>query len=331
MLAYAFKTISLSNYQQVQFESFEQLDDFFAEILIIGMNAQIKRGLAKGYLEQQDQIKTIRGKLQIDPTIKAMSFLNKELVCVYDEFSEDILINQVIKTTLVNLLKSNEVNQRRKKQIKRLLMYLTQVATIDLSLVRFQNIQLHRNQQSYKLMLYLAELYYKKQLIQTTESDVFVKDILDEQKLSALYERFVLEYFKKHHSYLNPGSYHIDWISENNSNLIPKMKTDITLKGKNSTLIIDTKYYGNIFTTYFDIGHLNSENLFQIYAYISTYHMRNDIPTSGMVLYAKTSHEIIEDISENINNYQVYFRTLDLNQDFRLIKESLDNIAKLMA
>ena len=36
-------------------------------------------------------------------------------------------------------------------------------------------------------------------------------DFLDEQRMSRLYERFILEYFKREHPKLHVGAPHISW------------------------------------------------------------------------------------------------------------------------
>ena len=51
----------------------------------------------------------------------------------------------------------------------------------------------------------------------------------------------------------------------------------------------------------------------------------------GMLLYAKTQEDIVPDnhVTKDFGN-TLYFRTLDLNQDFQNISQQLDNIVNSM-
>lgn len=52
-----------------------------------------------------------------------------------------------------------------------------------------------------------------------------------------------------------------------------------------------------------------------------------NLKVSGMLLYAKTDEEILPDNTYKMSGNTIGVGTLDLNQDFGLIKEQLDGIA----
>ena len=96
-------------------------------------------------------------------------------------------------------------------------------------------------------------------------------NFLDEQRMHALFESFVKEYYKKHHSGLSVSSPQIPWdIEEGIESLLPVMKTDIVVKCKNKKLIIDTKYYSKSWQTHslYNKNTLRSNNLYQIFTYV---------------------------------------------------------------
>lgn len=74
-----------------------------------------------------------------------------------------------------------------------------------------------------------------------------------------MYERFVLEYYRTHHTYLSEvkaAQVRRDVDPDTDESLIqflPVMQTDITLRLKEKTLIIDTKYYGKTLQQQFDL------------------------------------------------------------------------------
>ena len=52
----------------------------------------------------------------------------------------------------------------------------------------------------------------------------------------------------------------------------------------------------------------------------------NDVEVSGMLLYAKTNAEIQPDSDYVMSGNMISVKTLDLNQEFGVIKEQLDAI-----
>ena len=56
MLAYAFRGLRDSYFRRVATEPFEHLEDYLAEILLAGVKRQIKQGLHRDYVFQDDDI-----------------------------------------------------------------------------------------------------------------------------------------------------------------------------------------------------------------------------------------------------------------------------------
>ena len=105
------------------------------------------------------------------------------------------------------------------------------------------------------------------------------------------------------------------------------MKTDVTLEYQNKILIIDAKFYSqNTLKNYGKNIH-NTSNLYQIFAYVKNKQIEvqgKDIEVSGMLLYVKTSQSIQPDSDYVMSGNKISVKTLDLNQNFSLIKEQLD-------
>ena len=245
MLSYAFKTLNEKAYKKIETESFENSADLLSEILILGVSRQLKQGLVKDYIDVNETTSSIRGKINITESINTQSFLKGQLNCTYDEFSVNCDLNQIIKSTLTLLLKS-DISINRKKKIRRLLMYFNDVNTIDLKSINWK-IRYDRNNQTYKMLVNICYLVING-LIHTEKSGkVKLMNFSDNQLMSSLYEKFLLNYFKKEHPYLLTHSPHIDWqIDDGMDSLLPKMKTDVTLEYENKILIIDAKFYKKI-------------------------------------------------------------------------------------
>ena len=111
---------------------------------------------------------------------------------------------------------------------------------------------------------------------------------------------------------------------------LPSMKTDITLHKGDRTLIIDTKYYGQMMQEQFDKQTIHSGNLYQIFTYVKNLDKDNTGLVSGMLLYARTQESIAPDLDAHFGPNRIMVRTLDLNQDFSGIRKQLDGFASTL-
>ena len=69
---------------------------------------------------------------------------------------------------------------------------------------------------------------------------------------------------------------------------------------------------------------VHSNNIYQIYAYVKNEDKHHTGNVSGMLLYAKTTEDVLPSLSVTIGGNQISARTLDLNRDFKEIACSLD-------
>ena len=91
MLAYAFQVLRQKNYEDVASEEFEEVQDLFAAILARGIAQQLKQGLYREYITRNEDLPTLRGKLNLQGTIRSQIQRKKLLSCEYDELSEQCL------------------------------------------------------------------------------------------------------------------------------------------------------------------------------------------------------------------------------------------------
>ena len=153
---------------------------------------------------------------------------------------------------------------------------------------------------------------------------------VDDQRMHRLYEKFVLEYYRRHYPQFNASAAHIDWDVEGGEiEYLPVMKSDITLRYQGKTLIIDTKYYERTMQTniLFNSRTLHSHNMYQIFTYVKNMDAANSGNISGLLLYAKTDEDIVPDSDYIIGGNRISVKTLDLNTDFSDIAQKLDAIA----
>ena len=328
MLSYAFYNLNEDNYNRIQTEEFENTADLFSEILAIGVAKQIKQGLVKDYIDVKETTSSIRGKIEITESINSQSFLKRQLTCTYDEFSVNCYLNQILKSTM-NLLLKSDISRRNKKKLKKLLMYFGEVDLIDLKSINWK-IRFDRNNQNYRMLIGVCYLTVKGLLQTTRKGDMRLMTFLDDQRMSRLYEKFILNYYKKEHPKINASASQIKWqLDDEEDFMLPRMQSDIMLEYLDKVLIIDAKYYKNTLQSYYDVNTLHSGNLYQVFTYVKNKQVENlDKEVSGMLLYARTDEEVLPNNEYMMSGNCIAVMTLDLNQDFNQIKNQLDTIAE---
>ena len=223
---------------------------------------QLKRGLGKEYISQTEDLSSLRGKIDIAESIKTQSMLRKKLICTYDDFSVNSTMNRIIKSTVELLLKA-DIAKSRKKELRKLMVFFADVTPIDLYSVNW-NLQYNRNNQSYQMLISICYLVVKGLLQTNTDGTTKLMDFLDEQRMCRLYEKFILEYYKKHYPKLTVSASHIPWaLDDGIGDMLPVMQSDIHFQKENTVLIIDAKYYTNTTQVQFDKHTLHSNNLYQ--------------------------------------------------------------------
>lgn len=334
MLSYAFQILRQKNYEEIKGEEFEQIEDLFAEILSKGIAQQLKQGLYRNYVPSSDDLPLLRGKLNMMGTIRHRLNQEQKLTCEYDEFSENNIYNQIIKTTATLLMRASAVSDDRRKRLHSLMLYFKDVDEMDPSVIPWSTIQYVRNNRNYEMLLNIC-YFVLTGLLQTTEKGTHRMMSFREEHMNMLYERFVREYYRQHYAWLDVSARVFDWNVDGNKDdamirFLPKLNTDITLADKTTgkMLIIDTKYYGKTMQQVYDKQVYHSGNMYQIYAYVKNADTGHTGSVAGMLLYAKTDETITPKASYEMDGNKISVRTLDLNKDFSLIKNELDEIAR---
>ena len=330
MLAYAFQVLNEHGYKSIATEDFDNTAELCAAILTRGIKIQIKRGLGKEYMSRTESLASLRGKIDITESIKTQALQRRQLVCSYDEFSVNSFMNRIIKSTMLLLLRADIV-KTRKKELKKLLVYFDDVDPIDLHSVNW-NMQYNRNNQTYRMLIGICYLIIKGLLQTQSDGTTKLMDFLDEQRMHRLYEKFILEYYRKEYPQITANASQIPWqLDDDMGAMLPVMQTDIMLSYGEKTLIIDAKYYAHTTQLQYDKHTLHSGNVYQIFTYVKNKEAElADRPheVSGMLLYAKTDEDIYPENEYWMSGNRIEVRTLNLDGDFSMIKAQLDGIVQ---
>ncbi len=334
MLTYAFRVLNQTNYENIKPEDFKDIFDLFGEILARGMSQQIKQGLHKEYVLKNDHLMTLKGKVDMLSSIRNKMNHKNYLACEFDELSENNLMNQIIKTTAVRLSKHKDVI-RSKASLMKALRGFEKIDEVEMSSIPWSTLTFQRNNQSYRMLIYVCWFVLNRMLLSTEKGEYRMQQF-NENNMAMLYESFIREYYVKNYNHLHPQALHVDFnlqgeITSEALAFLPEMKTDITLSNDIKTLIIDAKYYKRIWQCY-DIEDPNTSktirnaHLYQIMTYVGNTDKQHIGNVGGVLLYAQTGEQQFDLEFPGINGNPYIVRTLDLNTDFKEIRNQLNKL-----
>jgi len=332
MLTYAFTALHQESFEDFAKEEFDNIHNLFAAILAKGIGLQLKQGLYREYLGRKEDLTVMRGKIEMPGTIKNKIARKQVLTCEYDELSENNQHNQILKTTVLILLRHAQVDTAYKDELKKEMLFFSNVDSIDPGSIRWHTLKFHRNNNTYRMLISLCQLILEGMLLTTDQGAYKLASFIDERQMFRLYEKFILEYYSKEYPLLKVQASSIPWaLDDGVGTLLPIMQSDITLSNENKILIIDAKYYAHTTQSQYDIHTIHSSNLYQIFTYVKNKaaSISDSIhEVAGMLLYARTEDVLQPDTEYRMSGNRISVKTLDLNCEFSAISQQLNAIVE---
>lgn len=329
MLSYSFRVLNEQSYKKIATEEFHNVAELCASILIKGTSVQLKRGLGREYIPENDTLSSLRGKIDLSESIKSRTMLKRQMYCVYDEFSVNSYMNKILKTTMTLLIHA-DITRARKKDLKKHLVFFNEVDLLDINTINW-DVQYNRNNQTYRMLISICYLVIKGLLQTNSDGSTKLMDFIDEQRMCRLYEKFILAYYRKERPDIKANASQILWqLDDDMSAMLPVMQTDIMLSKDYKVLIIDAKYYAKTTQIQYNVNKLHSGNLYQIFTYVKNKEIelcKVAHEVSGMLLYAKTDEIVLPNNTYKMSGNKISVQTLDLDCDFSQIASQLDAIA----
>ena len=269
MLSYAFTSLTRKEYESLASEEFDNIHNLFAAILAKGIGRQLKQGLYREYQSRTAELSALRGKVDIKGSMNNLIMRKKRLSCEFDELSENNIYNQILKTTAYLLIKQPDVARKYKDTLKKEMLLLSDVDTLDLKSVKWNSLRFHRNLISYRMLISICQLITQGMLLSEEQGSYKMASFIDDREKSHLYEKFILEYYIKEHPEIKASSSQISWaLDDDIGTMLPVMQSDIMLSYGNKILIIDAKYYTHTMQSQYGTQSLHSNNLYQIFTYV---------------------------------------------------------------
>jgi 5-methylcytosine-specific restriction enzyme subunit McrC len=303
------------------------LPNLFARLLINGANRLMRRGLDRGYRAFIEETRAPRGRMMLDLIVKEQTLRRGAVVCAFDELTPDVLHNQIIKATARTMARSAGIEAQQKHELGLVVQRMADVSDIRLGAESFRRIQLSRNTSQYRPLMQLCELVFHARLPEEDGVGSRFADILkDEVIMSAVFEDFLRNFYAHEQSTFKVAREIMSWdafsLEAGGQAFLPAMETDITLRSKERTIVMDAKFYKEVLASRAGPGKVRSGHLYQLFAYLEHAGQRAPhLPCDGALIYPAVGQEIA--LRYNIRGHEVVVRSIDLTRPWQEIHDEL--------
>ncbi len=300
--------------------------DFLAKQFLQEVQALNRRGLVKNYIAITESTSHLGGKVLMNESMPYLVARQPIVVCEKDQYSPNVILNQVMKSTLKAICQNRYVKEETRRISYPYMELMPEVETLPLKKEIFLKIYFNRHNLHYKRMIHIARLLHELSLLSHKHGNwsLFSAEI-DETSLNQIFEKFLFQFFRIEQKEYRVKSEVMQWNLLGNQSLLPTMKTDISLTHKNEQkkIVMDAKFYRNIFQKHYGKTSFHSHNLYQMFTYLM--HQPKDLALRGILIYPYNGTEVDEKFSWD-DRMTVEMLTLNLEDSWRDIYKKLISV-----
>lgn len=333
LLSYAWDGLELADWVDIESVESTELVELFAHVLIEGTSDLLRRGLDGAYRTFSREIPGVRGQIDFNISLRKMLFGQGRAQCRIDERTADVLHNQLLKSTLIHLSRLPLHRELREKVQRQVRHFRGVSELVRLDPLLFRQVQLHRNNRIYRLLLNICELIARNLLVNEETGEVRFRDVLrDDLRMRGLFEKFVRNFYTRELPAHRVNAEKILWnavaLDEVARGFLPQMRTDTTIRGGGRVLVIDTKFSHKTLQKGRFRESVKSGDLYQLFSYLKNFEATKEFEGAleGMLLYPVVDQEYR--LEYQIDGHRVRVCTLNLGQPWRGIHEELLALAQ---
>ncbi len=339
LLCYAWDLAEQRDKIKVDAEHCNTYPDLFAKLLVAGCQRLFRYGIYHEYVNVEEERYGVKGKLDVSKSIKSNHWKEGRIHCNYDEYSDDVLINQIIYATLRRLLSYDDLEDVNHKAVRSVYLQFPQVSWINLSKEDFEKVNITRNNRFYGLLVHICKLIYESLLPDEHSKGKYHFLDFSKDRLNAIFEKFLFNFYKKEYrKEEDVERSHINFlmtpVGEETENHLPTMITDVTMTNRKSKrkIILDAKYYVQTLVSRPEEGskeHIRREHISQIMSYVLNQEddsLPYTLSTNGILVYPKVQKPIFDTYRYRNTDHYIRVCTIDLNKDWKEIDKKLREI-----
>lgn len=330
LLSYAWSRLEERDILAVDLDDVTELVDLFGRVLLGGVQHLRRRGIDQGYLSHEMRGATIRGRIDIENSVRENLLRHGRVCCAYDELSRNVQHNRILRSTIEAIVADPSLDRDLCRQLTETLRWFGDIEPVRLTPSAFRKVQLHRNNAIYGFLMDLCRVIMERLLASEQIGDTLFRDFFrDDESMRKLFEGFVRNFYAYELAGARVSARHLAWdgiaANDESAAVLPAMITDVTIEWTDRAIILDTKYTPRALADahYGEGVRLRTEHLYQLYAYLRNAEKLGGkwSTCKGILLYPSTGSTTRFDFL--LGGHEVAIRTVDLARQWGEIREEL--------
>ena len=278
LACYAMDAFSLRDGERYRFEEAETLPDAVALSLLVAARKAFERGLLHGYRTEEEALHTVRGRIRMGDQIRRRFSIPFPVEVRYDEFTDDIIANRLVKAAAWQLGQMRLRYQKAREGLREIAARLGNVSLVEFPPHDVPEVRFDRLNERYREVVMLSRLVLRRRFFEAAHGTVAAPGF--HMDMNVVFQQFVTRALREAlgvddrtlRSDRGLRGRHVSLDEDGRVGLEPDLSW---WDGSRCTFVGDAKY------KYIKDSAPNSD-LYQILAYVTAF----DLP-GGLLIYAK--------------------------------------------
>lgn len=245
------------------------LYEIFINMYLQEVRQLVKHGIKSAYVQQEDNLRYYKGKLQVSKHIKENIAHGERFYVAYDEFHPNRVENKLVKATLLKLQKLTGSTENF-KEISQLLMAFEWVEPSFNYQNDFLKVSIDRNMNDYKMLMQWSKVFLMNKSFTTFSGKNQSRALLF--PMESVYESYVAQNIKK---VMEPDGWNVSTQDKGHYLFMEprkqfSLRPDIVLEKDGRVVVMDTKWKKLIDNERKNYG-ISQADMYQMYAYSKKY------------------------------------------------------------
>jgi 5-methylcytosine-specific restriction enzyme subunit McrC len=166
----------------------ETLLEILIRIFCDKLTEAVRRGMPRRYSFHEDDLPTLRGSLDIPRQFTRHLTNPGRLACRYDDLSEDIALNRIMKATIGHLARMSR-NAANVQRLRELTFVYADVTEVSIPALRWDDVVIDRTNSSWQELFGMAQLFLRNRYQTTSAGSGQGSALLFE--MNALFEEYI--------------------------------------------------------------------------------------------------------------------------------------------
>lgn len=146
----------------------ETLLEILIRIFCDKLTEAVRRGMPRRYLAQEDDLRALRGTLDLPRQFTRHVANPSRLACRFDDLSEDIALNRIMKATVAHLSRMSR-SAANLQRLRELAFVYADISTVPASALAWSEVVIDRTNRAWQDLFGMAQLFLRNRY-QTTST-----------------------------------------------------------------------------------------------------------------------------------------------------------------